>query len=656
MPNYNDNDTRDNSIDQLPRLIFQLPNTESGATSPSVNPVFFCQSGCSIDYNFSNIKSCQFNNDGKKFTITPTDTTNINYIMWNGTDINSGEKMTQFTLKEVYFTAPAKDYLGTNNDFLSQSIQYYFVFVNEKFNNLMICVSVIGSVNNLGNAPKSNGFVMMETLAKRIPSVNVQSQLNNLNNFNLGTLIPPNKPFFSTLITNNIQYIIITEIVDVPVEFFANMSTMVNGGTQLYNSKMNQNRTNIPQNPSNTILFYNENSQMLNDNQNLVCNSNCDLVPGKKITPTIGTYTTTTKTEKNNEKKATTVSGAELPPEKCEMEEVWVNQSLKTGPVKDPSKPSSEIKDPNEIKKDPTVFAISISFMILFCIGTGLFVASKTLNIRTWLSITIAILITSPIIVGFMVGSDLYDKNYKNPWISYLVGLIIWGTSISIFYYLTKNSSTNYSSFNLNTFQIKNNQQPYSAITVPTGFNQPKQSWFDKIFSSSNSKPTYYSSQITVPTAQNTQQKQSFLGRMFKKSPESNMLSQSITVPQSSSSTTPVQQKNQSFLGRMFKKSPESNMLSQSITVPQSSSSTTQVQQQNQSFLSKINPFSKKEVPLTQNIIQSKTKLLQDIQSSTLSQPNKNKLMKTINSSKISNIVQRLNNAYKELNRLKSKA
>ena len=35
--------------------------------------------------------------------------------MWNGTDVNSGEKMTQFTLKEIYFTAPAKDYIGTNN-------------------------------------------------------------------------------------------------------------------------------------------------------------------------------------------------------------------------------------------------------------------------------------------------------------------------------------------------------------------------------------------------------------------------------------------------------------------------------------------------------------------------------------------------------------
>ena len=65
----------------------------------------------------------QFNNDGKKFTITPTDTTNINYIMWNGTDMSSGEKMVQFTLKEVYFTAPAKDYIGINNEILNNKVE-----------------------------------------------------------------------------------------------------------------------------------------------------------------------------------------------------------------------------------------------------------------------------------------------------------------------------------------------------------------------------------------------------------------------------------------------------------------------------------------------------------------------------------------------------
>jgi hypothetical protein len=532
MPNYNDNNTRDNSIDQLPRMIFQLPNTESGATSPTVNPVFFCQQGCSIDYNFSNIRSCQFNNDGKKFTITPTDTTNINYIMWNGTDINSGEKMTQFTLKEVYFTAPAKDYLGINTDFISQSIQYYFVFVNEKYNNLMICVSVIGSVNNLGNAPKSNGFVMMETLATRIPSVNVQSQLNNLNNFNLGTLIPPNKPFFNTLITNNIQYIIITEVVDVPNSFFSNMVTMVNGGTQLYNAKMNRNRTNIPQNPATTILFYNENSKLLNDNQNFVCNSNCDLVPGKKITPSIGTLTTT-ESAKRPERTLRTVSGAELPPEKCETKDVWKNQSIKLKPPKDPRKPSGTIPNLKD-GRDPTfVVALTVAFIIILVFIT--FIGFFKYTNKNKLSIIFLVIGLISIIVGLSVGCSLYTQKPETYWISYVLGILLWLISL-IFLGKFKNYDSygygpNYSSFNLNTSPTAVKQQPYSGITVPTGFNQPQTSWFGKMFSSSDSKPTYnYSSQITVPTAQNTQPKQSFFDRMFKKSPEQ----LSATVPQSS--------------------------------------------------------------------------------------------------------------------------
>lgn len=625
MPNYNDNDTRDKAIDELQleqnRMIFQLPNTESGATSPSVNPVFFCQSGCSIDYNFSNIKSCQFNNDGNKFTITPTDTANINYIMWNGTDINSGEKMTQFTLKEVYFTAPAKDYLGTNNDFLSQSIQYYFVFVNEKFNNLMICISVIGSVNNLGNAPKSNGFVMMETLAKRIPSVNVQSQLNNLNNFNLGTLIPPNKPFFSTLITNNIQYIIITEIVDVPVEFFANMSTMVNGG--LYAAKMNRNRTNIPKNPPTTILFYNENSQMLNDNQNLVCNSNCDLVPGKKITPTIGTYTTT-QTEKKNENKLRTVSGAELPPEKCEMEEVWANQSLKPKSVKDPSKPSGEIKDPND-NRDPIIVPLTVSILIVLVVCTliGFF---KYAN-KNKLSIIILVIGLICLIVGLSVGCGIHTQT-EAYYISYIFGAILWFISVLLLYrfkdYDSYGYGPNYSSFNLNTSPTAVKQQSYSGITVPTGFNQPKQSWFSKIFSRSDSIPTAnYSPQITVPTGLN-QPKQSW----FSKSTEQS----STTIPQSSAT------------------------VQSSMTIPQSSA-TVQSSQPSKSFINKLkDKFSTKtgstmssaSFPITNPVINKVTSLITRIST----QPN-NKITPAIKNSliaKLNRIAQNPSNGAKILN------
>jgi hypothetical protein len=529
MPNYNDNNTRDNSIDQLPRMIFQLPNTESGTALPSANPVFFCQSGCAIDYHFSNIKSCQFNNDGKKFTITPTDSANINYIMWNGTDMSSGEKMVQYTLKEVYFTAPAKDYIGTNNEILSQSIQYYFVFVNEKYSNLMICVSVIGSVNNLGNAPKSNGFVMMETLSTRIPTVNVQSNLGNLNNFNLGTLIPPNKPFFSTLITNNIQYIILTEIVDIPVEFFSNMATMVNGGTQLYNAKMNQIRTNIPQNPPTTILFYNENAQLLDSqSQNLVCNSNCDLVPSKKITPSIGTYTST-ESEKKPQKTLRTISGAELPPEKCETKDIWENQPTKPKPIKDPSKPDGSTPTLTD-GRDPIIVPLTVSILIVlvFCTLIGFF---KYTN-KNKLSIIILVIGLISLIVGLSVGCGIYTQQPKTYLISYIVGLIIWVISLCILYkfkdYNSNGYGFGYSSFNINTAI---SQQPYSGITVPTGFKQPKQSFFGKMFSrsSSNSKPIDYSPQITIPSSQNTQPNQSFFDGIFKKSPEQ----LSVTVPSS---------------------------------------------------------------------------------------------------------------------------
>ena len=417
MPNYNQKDVRDQSINTLPRMTFQLPNTESGTALPSANPVFFCQSGCSIDYNFSNIKSCQVNNDDDKFTITPTDKTNINYIMWNGTDMDTGEKMVQYTLKEVYFKAPAKDYIGTNRDILNQSIQYYFVFVNEEYDDLMICVSIIGSVNNLGNAPKSNGFVMMETLSNNIPNKGAETELTNLNKFNLGTLIPPNKPFFSTLISSSssssIQYIILTEIVDVPVSFFTNIATKVYGSMELYKAKMTEFQRNTPVNPDTTVLFYNENSQLL-DNQNLVCNSNCDLVPTKKITPSIGTYTTT-ESEKKRPETRKTISGAEFPPEKCEMEEVWSNQTIKPKKVKVPDVPddSNGIKKKNDIT---TAIAITVSLLIVMVIAIVLLSYYKYkkygFSIKLIVAGIIGIIVT---IIGLSVGCHLYVEEKDLP-------------------------------------------------------------------------------------------------------------------------------------------------------------------------------------------------------------------------------------------------
>ena len=239
------------------------------------------------------------------------------------------------------------------------------------------------------------------------------------------------------------------------------------------------------------------------------------------------------------------------------------------------------------------------------------------------------------IIIGLSVGCSLYTVKPETYWISYVLGILLWLISL-VFLGKFKNYdnyeySSSYSSFN-STISPTTNKQQYSSINVPTGFNQPQKSWFGKMFSSSQDKPINYSPQITVPTAQNTQPKQSLFDRMFKKSPEQLPISiPSTMVPQSSTTSA--------------------------VSVPPQSSTTSaaSVPQPKQTFLSKINPFSKKEVPLTQDIIQSKTKLLEDIQRSNLNPTNKKKLMNTINTSSGSNIVQRLNTAYKELNRLKFK-
>jgi hypothetical protein len=116
---------------------------------------------------------------------------------------------------------------------------------------------------------------------------------------------------------------------------------------------------------------------------------------------------------------------------------------------------------------------------------------------------------------------------------------------------------------------------------------------------------TSYSTQISAPTAQNTQPKQSFFDKMFSKSPESTAtVPSSITVPQSSSTTASIPsamntQPKQSFFGKMFTKSPESTAtVPSSITVPQSSTTTATVPSStppSKSFFSKLkDTFSKK--------------------------------------------------------------
>ena len=514
MPNYNDVNDRNTAISGLPRMIFQLPNSESGTASSAINPVFFCQSGCSIEYHFSNITSCTLDNDGNKFMITPTDTQNINYILWNGTDINSGESMTQFNLQEIYFTAPAKDYIGTDNSILNQSIQYYFVFVNQQFNNLMICISIIGNVNNLGNSPKSNGFIMLQTLSSQIPVLNNSSQLNSLSNFNLGTLIPPNKPFFNTLVSNNIQYIIVTEIVDIPIDFFSNMNAIVNGSSQIYTQKLNRFLANTPANPLNTILFYNENSPLLDDNSAYVCNSNCDLVPGKQINPTIGGRNSSNLPATNlgtgpNDPNNPTIQNSE----ECDVEEVWSGAPGAPGAPGTPGAPgaSGTIKTPDEIKKieneqnSTTTIAITVSFGIIMFVLIAVVGYRKYSNTSSIMQLVSLIIGSISIIICFTVGCVLYvSKGNSLGWVPYLIGCIVWFICFGIILYSGQNESissffgipTNGSSSSSSSSSSSMKSQKQQNIIIPQSNNKP--SFFSKLFGGPSSSSA---SSIVVPSS-----------------------------------------------------------------------------------------------------------------------------------------------------------
>ena len=294
MVNYNLVNDRNNGLLKLPRLNFVQPNPQDNRGQANVAEyINFCQSGCQLEFKFNNIKSCSLNNDGAFFSITPTKDDKTNFVLWNGTDVN-GLELTPFYLKEIYFSLPSKDRINVEN--INQSIQYYFSFVNESFSNLMICVSVIGQANNIGTGQKTNGFVLMELLADKIPlSPGQQVNLDNLNQFNLGSFLPDNKSFFTTLIAdNNMQYILLTKVVDVPLIFFNNLVARVIGSRSKYDKKDLDFKDNPPTNPFGTIIFYNENIKPVGIDEAIVCDTNCNQVPGAKdlLTPEVGSGTT----------------------------------------------------------------------------------------------------------------------------------------------------------------------------------------------------------------------------------------------------------------------------------------------------------------------------------------------------------------------------
>jgi hypothetical protein len=391
MANFTLETNRNTAITNIPRLTFQLPQSTTTAVPSTVTPIFFCQTGCQLEFEFKNITSATFKNDGNYFTIIPNENSN-NYINWNGSGV-SGQNMTRFDLKEIKFAAPARDVVGAIT--YNKSIQFYLTFVNSTYTNIMIVISIIGQANNVGTA-QTDGFVLLNTLSPQIPLRNDVKTVSNLGNVNLGNLLPTNKSFFSTLLNdNNLQYIFMTRIIDIPESFLNNLISRVIGSQQAYQSKVNQYTQQLPSNPVGTIIFYTENIKPINSDQTYVCNSNCDRVVGSAslLQPTIGSSTTTASATPSTTTRTMTAP-SKLPQQEEECEEEYVFPGTKTRvKVKSGSTSSTSADTSNQTELSSKEYTSSftegflIGLFITFIILGIIFIfwmLSKAANVRGW--------------------------------------------------------------------------------------------------------------------------------------------------------------------------------------------------------------------------------------------------------------------------------
>lgn len=502
---------RTDSIKNIPRLTFVLPQNTSSVNSQQNSPIFLCQSGCQLEFNFKNISNASIYNDGNLFSITPLNDNKQNYIKWNGSNTN-GQDMTTFYLKEIFFQAPAKDVVGSIS--YNKSIQYYLTFINEEHSNLMIVISVIGQANNIGNQPQTNGFTLLNTLANQIPLRGDEVQLSNLKNLNLGTLLPESKSFFSTLTNNNnVQYISMKTIVDVPLSFFNNMVSRVVGGTNAYKQRVNNYIQNTPVNPPGTFIFYNENIPAIGAGEAFVCNSNCQQVPGKEsqLSPTIGSRTTRQVEPqqrddshiRNVELQAVTA----LEEEECEMEEVWPGQTTDINVVDKDNLEEEDVKQSGYI--------IVIVFMVLVMVVgfIGIFVSLKMkFNLLAfkdifssyfwnrenakWIAfglfgiITLcACIITWIVLYSEQQKPENKDKDYKS-WISLIIGGVIYTIVLVIILYKSKKIFSSQQDMqqlwqgkDIGAFPSQQMYSPFSGDALPTGFQSQYPNLSSKITS-----------------------------------------------------------------------------------------------------------------------------------------------------------------------------
>lgn len=534
MANFTLETTRNTAFTNIPRLTFQSPQSTTGATPSTTDPILFCQTGCDLEFKFKNITNAKMKNDGTYFTITPPDNSE-NYINWSGSG-KAGFDMIRFDLKEIKIAAPARDVVGSIT--YNKSIQIYFSFVNSDENkkDIMIVISIIGQANNVGNA-QTDGFILLNELANQIPMRNEIRAVTNLRNVNLGNLLPSNKAFFNTLIdTQKIYYISMARIIDIPENFLNNMISRVVGGQQAYQSKVNQNTQQIPSNPPGTFIFYSENLKTIGTDQAYVCNANCDRVIGDAslLQPTFGSSTDTTiaGTSTRTVRGAPGAPGAPPKEEVCEEEYVYpgTRTAVKIRSASTPATSTDKATDKSNEKELTSselgnVWVLASLSVVIFVLSIGiLFAMSKASGVTSFLGFFSRELWNVPNIpfilaglIGFItlvVGvsitmvilnkqnqPDQTDKD-KQPWIGLIVGLSVWLLCLiplAFFAFKAKrysnssfgNSSSNYSTGSFsqqNSFALPIN--PTLPGFDPAGKIIPFNTQANKILSSYKSAPS----------------------------------------------------------------------------------------------------------------------------------------------------------------------
>jgi hypothetical protein len=530
MANFTLETTRNTAFTNIPRLTFQMPQSTTGATPSTTDPILFCQKGCDLEFKFKNITSAKLKNDGTYFTITPPDNSE-NYINWSGSG-KAGFDMIRFDLKEIKIAAPARDVVGSIT--YNKSIQIYFSFVNseEKNRDIMIVISIIGQANNVGNA-QTDGFILLNELTNQIPVRNEIRSVTSLKNVNLGNLLPSSKAFFNTLIdTQKIYYISMARIIDIPENFLNNMISRVVGGQQAYQSKVNQNTQQIPSNPPGTFIFYSENIKTIGSDQAYVCNANCDRVVGDAslLQPIFGS-STDTRIPGTSTRTAPGAPGAPSKEIPCEEEYVYpgTRTAVKIKSASTPATSTDKSTDKSN-EKELTSSELGIvwvlsAFGLMICVLTYFILAamSKASGVTSFLGFFSRELWNVPnipfilagligcitLVVGVSITMVILNKNKqpdqpeedkdKQPWIGLIVGLSVWLLClIPLAFFAIKakrysnssfgNSSSNYSSFS--------QQNPFALPINPAlpGFDPAKMKLFNtqtgKILSSYKSAPS----------------------------------------------------------------------------------------------------------------------------------------------------------------------